>query len=368
MSAIVANRPSEAQLESMAEGSVLRGALVGFGVIGEGHLDGYRRQRDFVVDVVVDKSPERRRAARLQLPNASIYGNLQEALGSEQVDFVDICTPPSEHLEHVLAGLEHDLLVLCEKPLLVHAGDIPHVTTAMTTSSGCIYPCQNYLFAPSIKAMKAALDEVDGSPVSAYFRITRSGHARGISDWNPDWRRDRSISGGGILADHGPHAIYLAEYLLGSQVEEVSCRLQFPEGDEWSETEEVAELDLHFAGVIVHVDLSWRGQSRHSSYEIETDRGLVRLVGDDLITAKHRSVDHSSVPSAFDDPRHGSWFADLFADAHARRNDRNANARLLADALRNVRTIDSAYASSAIDGAPLLINPDLKRARPPAVE
>lgn len=337
---------------------LLRGALVGYGVIAHGHFLGYRSRPCFSIDVIVDICAARREAAKAEFPHARVYADLRDALRAEQLHFVDICTPPSSHLEHMLLALEHGMLALCEKPLLMRAADVSPLMAAIEASAdSVVYACHNYRFAPSILAMKAALSAICDAPVGGHFRIVRTGHARGVEDWNCDWRRDPLISGGGILRDHGPHAIYLAEHFMAAPVSAVACELQWPRSGPWSTTEDVAHLDLYFDDVVVQVDLSWAGTARHTSYRIDTDGGSVQLNTDELTVTLRGGATRSVLPSEFDDPSHGAWFVALLDDVLARRNDTEAMTQLLGDAVRTIRVIDAAYESAATGAAVVQVEP-----------
>ena len=83
-----------------------------------------------------------------------------------------------------------------------------------------------------------------GDVLGARFRTLRSGHAVGVSEWNPHWRRDPAISGGGILRDHGPHSVYLATHLTGRKPIAVSCLTGNMRNDQYSSTEDTAMLTV----------------------------------------------------------------------------------------------------------------------------
>lgn len=189
------------------------GILVGFGVIAEGHVAGYRRQAAMEVAAVVDPSPERRRAAEAALPSVRVYPTLDAALESERPSFVDICTPPVFHLPTMLYCLSRDIDVLCEKPLVMDRQELAVLRSALAVSAGRLYPCHNYKFAPAVRAMVGHLS--DRRPLGGRFTIVRCGHALGVDAWDPHWRRRQSVGGGGILRDHGPHSVYLAPTLHG---------------------------------------------------------------------------------------------------------------------------------------------------------
>ena len=50
----------------------------------------------------------------------------KEMLEQERLDVVHICTPHYLHTEMILAALDKDIHVLCEKPMCIKAEDIPH--------------------------------------------------------------------------------------------------------------------------------------------------------------------------------------------------------------------------------------------------
>src|SRR5438552_2924598 len=105
----------------------LKGALIGFGnVAAYGHWPAYAESKELEIVTVVDASPERRKVAQQLRPDLNIYSSFEEfvqAKKSAQLDFVDICTPPTSHVKMAQACIQHDWHVLCEKPLALHAGD-----------------------------------------------------------------------------------------------------------------------------------------------------------------------------------------------------------------------------------------------------
>ena len=79
-----------------------------------------------------------------------------------------------------------------------------------------LYPCHNYKHAPVIKAVRGVLEAGRiGKVHLVTLQTFRNTHAKGVTGWRPDWRRERSYSGGGIAMDHGSHTFYLAFEWLG---------------------------------------------------------------------------------------------------------------------------------------------------------
>src|SRR6202008_4750104 len=104
---------------------MLRGAIIGLGNVAlHGHLPGWRRRNDVEIVAVTDARPEQRALAEAQAPGTRWYPTATEPLAQTDVDFVDICTPPSSHAALIREALEAGRHVLCEKPLVIAADDL----------------------------------------------------------------------------------------------------------------------------------------------------------------------------------------------------------------------------------------------------
>src|SRR6185312_13185737 len=110
----------------------LRGALIGYGFIsGKGHIPAYLERGkggaavagdgngDVEIVAVADICESRRALAQEALPKARIYADYKALLEKEaqNLDFVDISTPPCDHAAVAHAAFDRGLHVLCEKPL-----------------------------------------------------------------------------------------------------------------------------------------------------------------------------------------------------------------------------------------------------------
>src|SRR5262249_53643406 len=211
----------------------LRGAVVGYGFIASsGHIPAYlKRSQDFgevETWAVADVSPERRRLAKQALPRARSYGNYEALLHAEaaNLDFIDIATPPLYHAAIADAALSAGLHVLCEKPLTFTVNEARSLLNHAQTAEHVLYPCHNYKHAPMIKKIREIVRSGRIGKVRAVALNTyRDTHAKGVAEWNSDWRRERRYSGGGIGVDHGSHSFYLAFDWLGSYPTAVTAKV-----------------------------------------------------------------------------------------------------------------------------------------------
>lgn len=328
----------------------MRGAIVGFGKIALGHLVGCSRVDALSIGAVVDVSAERRQAARDQFGLAA-YASLEELLARERIDFVDVCTPPDTHAELSRQGLDAGMHVLCEKPVFLPEEDgYESQLSLIGASDRVFYPCHVYKFAPVLAEVRDLIaTEEFGQVLSADFRTLRHGHAVGVPEWRPDWRRTPSISRGGILRDHGPHSIYVAMHLTGSTPLEVSCVLGGLR-DEHRGTEDTALVRMRCTGgVEVTFTLSWAAGHRSTGYTVTGAGGAVIVDGDKLVHASGGRVVHRTIESGFDDPSHQEWFGRMLLDFVRMVEDPSRQAALVREALTTSLVIDGAY-RSAEDG------------------
>src|SRR5258708_2844208 len=127
----------------------LRGAFIGFGNIAQfGHWPSYVKSSDTEIVAVVDPSASRQDAARTLKPELHVYDSVEELFGAENLDFVDICTPPSSHAGLAIKALEKGYHVLCEKPLTLKLADYEDLSKAIVASEKTVFTVHNWKFAP----------------------------------------------------------------------------------------------------------------------------------------------------------------------------------------------------------------------------
>ncbi|MEE1736690.1 Gfo/Idh/MocA family oxidoreductase [Streptomyces sp. BE147] len=329
----------------------MNGALIGFGVIAMGHLAAYATDPFMDIVAIVDPSSTRREAA--QAAGLRTYSSYEECLRTEQLDFIDICTPPTSHAEYMNRAMDDGLDVLCEKPVFL-AGEpgFEDLINRIARTSGTVYPIHNYKFAPVVRRMlEISKDPSFGEVVSAHFRTTRIGHARGAEGWYPDWRRDTRHSAGGILRDHGPHSLYMAEMLTGALPRSVSCLAGTLGSTAYGGTEDTALVRIKCdRAVEVLLDLTWAAKERSTRYSLTGTGGSLSVENDRLTILGGGRAGTEDIPSDFDDPSHTSWFSRVLDDFRLTRASEARRELLVEEARRNALLIDAAYRSSANDG------------------
>jgi predicted dehydrogenase len=207
---------------------VLTGAFLGFGNVAErGHLPGWRSRDDVRIVAATDAAPARRDAFLAARPDGRWYDTIDDLLTSETLDFVDICAPPGAHAALIRRALDAGLHVLCEKPLVTRAEEAETVALAAARAGRVVHTVHNWLKAPISLKISALIDEgAIGAVRSVEWRTLRARPATAVSpDGATNWRVDPAMAGGGILFDHGWHALYCVARWAGVP-RRVSARLE----------------------------------------------------------------------------------------------------------------------------------------------
>jgi predicted dehydrogenase len=359
----------------MSEHRALAGALVGYGFIGSrGHVPAYAAlpvamgdpqrapqtppdaESPLRIVAVADTCPARRAAAHADLPGVRVYETHAELLEREagRIDFVDITTPPSAHAEIAHAALDRGLHVLCEKPLTTTTAEARSLLDHARRARRVIFPCHNYKHAPVIKAVRRILDSGAIGPVSLVTLHTfRNTHARGVSEWRPDWRREHRYSGGGIAMDHGSHTFYLAFDWLSAYPTGISARMSTL-GD--FDTEDNLACSISFPNGTASAHLSWTAGMRRVIYTLHGSQGAVRVEDDDVevVTARPRAdgtvawdAVRERVASDWMDASHTIWFRSLLEQFSAAIAAGDFAGKEAESSLRCIELITTAYASAA---------------------
>jgi predicted dehydrogenase len=347
----------------------LRGAIVGYGFIMEkGHAAAYRDRGDVEIVAIADISADRRAAAAAAWPQARLYPD-HEALfaaevGAGRLDFVDIATPPSDHAVVTHAALDAGLHVLCEKPLAASIDEARAMLRHATRAQRVIYPCHNYKHAPVIKAVRRVIEAGRiGKVHLVTLQTFRDTHAKGVTGWRTDWRRERRYSGGGIAMDHGSHTFYLAFEWLRAYPTAISARAvtmgPFDTEDDFS-------CSLRFPTGVASAHLSWNAGVRKVMYTVHGERGAIRVEDDDIeVAVRERKpagqsgsagsaeagatswrFEREAISSDWMDSSHVTWFNSLFDDFKGAIDRGEFVGREAEEAFLCVQLISTAYASA----------------------
>ena len=212
--------------------------LIGGGAgsqIGPAHRLGARLDGKFeFAAAALDHRPEEGRAygIELGLPADRSYGDWKEMLAGERsredrVELVTVATPNNTHFEITKSFLEAGFHVLCEKPMTMSVEEGEEIVKiAEKTGQICAvnYGYTGYSLVRHMKAMVARGDIGGVRLVVAEFAHGHHANAADMENPRVRWRYDPKQAGvSAQFADCGIHAMHMASFVTGQEVEKLSA-------------------------------------------------------------------------------------------------------------------------------------------------
>jgi len=198
--------------------AAFRVAIAGVGFVGRLHARSARLAGARLVGVSAS-SPERARAAALELGAERAFASSEELVTAHDVDVVHICTPNHLHLPLAGAALAAGKHVVCEKPLAVDArGAEQMARAAMAKDARTIAAVPFvYRFYPLVRELRRRMRA--GTPGAVHLI-----HGTYLQDWlllpdDDNWRIDAALGGRSrAFADIGSHWCDLVEFVTGHRI------------------------------------------------------------------------------------------------------------------------------------------------------
>jgi 1,5-anhydro-D-fructose reductase (1,5-anhydro-D-mannitol-forming) len=229
---------------------------------------------------------------------AHAFSSVEELCQCAEVDAVFVTSPNNCHLADVLTAVRCGKPVLCEKPLAMNAEEARQMVHAAQQAKILFGVAHVFRFCESTARLRHRIAAGDiGRPTLAraeFSFFAPPDHPR-------TWLHDRSVAGGGPIADIGVHCIDTLRFILQDEVVRVSAigTTDKRSGD----VECVAVLALQFSrGTLANVAVSYRAEY-HTAIEINGDAGSLvcdkGMAVDFPVTVNlvrdNRVVDHQAV-------------------------------------------------------------------------
>jgi predicted dehydrogenase len=190
-----------------------RVAVVGLN-IGRLHVAAYKRLRDrFEIVAVCDVDRARADEVAERLRGVSVHTDLAEVCARDDVDLVDLCTPPHLHLEQMEQVLGAGKHVVCEKPLVGSLAEVDRVAAAEAASGRRVMPIFQYRWGHGLQRLKALVDSgVAGDAHTANVEVS---WRRRAEYYAVPWRGKWDTELGGVLLSQAIHATDMLTYVGG---------------------------------------------------------------------------------------------------------------------------------------------------------
>ena len=224
-------------------GGVRGVAVVGLGV-GRAHLWAWKRVPEhFRVAAVCDHDADRLAATGERFPDAIAVGDLSELLGRDGIDVIDLCTPPSLHLDQLSSVLRAGHDAVCEKPVVGTVAEVDELLALEAETGRRIMPIFQYRYGHGLQKLRHLVEAGVAGPLhTASIEVS---WRRGPEYYAAPWRGTKAGELGGVLLTHAVHALDMLTYVAGP-VAAVSARTSTRVND--VETEDCAAVAMELDG------------------------------------------------------------------------------------------------------------------------
>jgi len=191
-------------------------AIVGTGGISQSHIEGYLQFPDrckivALVDIYPEKAEEKKKW--YNLIDADVYDDHKKILGREDINLIDICTPPYVHAEIAINSLNAGKNVLGEKPMAASLEECDDMIEAAKKNKKLLSIVAQNRYKAAFMRLKKTLDSgLAGDIVHAQIdSLWWRGHCYYDLWWRGTWEKE----GGGCTLNHAVHHIDMIAWMMG---------------------------------------------------------------------------------------------------------------------------------------------------------
>ncbi len=244
------------------------GLIIGFGNMGQTHLERYRALGIPIFIVETDKE----KARLVESQGVIVYPSLDNIPQPDQINFLDICTPTYLHFQHIQEAMRLGKPIAVEKPIVRTIEEVKRLRELSSNYPAPIFVAEVEQYNPKLADFLA----YSRTPIA--IQINREVNLDFFLKGVKPWFLDENLSGG-IVLDLMIHDINLliGKYGKPSQVGQV----------EWSQTKyscpDDVKTKLTFVGFDVDIHASWASEDQNNpiktSIEVVEQNGNILKFG-----------------------------------------------------------------------------------------
>lgn len=273
---------------SRSKDSRLPIAIVGLGKMGILHSTILNAMEHVRIVALVDREKSLGTTAQSMGIKAKFYKDLSEALAQETIKAVFICTPTFAHKEVIDLCNRHNIPYFVEKPVFNTYADFQTLISSKTSNNGKSAAGYFWIYRREIEYTRSLLEkEAIGKPLKYHVGL-KHGEVFGPKK---GWLFQKALSGGGVLANPGPHAFSLIQHLFGHGMV-VSSETKCIYGNQ-VEDEAFVSLE-HTSGCKGTLEASWSVKGYPVltiEFEIIGKKGSIAWKNNELIIKRGLSVE-----------------------------------------------------------------------------
>ncbi len=338
---------------------MLKGAIIGFGKIAQNsHIQAYQNdeiKNAVVITSVVEPLEANKEEGKKNHPELNFYSSMDELFAKEKIDFIDITAPPKFHSQLIQEGIKQGVHILCEKPFTLNLEEAETTYLLLKDYDKVFMPCHQYRYSPIWQNFKSFLNNNNSEVKSILqFNIFRLQADPGGTNFNPAWRTDKNVSGGGILVDSGIHYLYLSQWLLGKP-KSVTAKVYNLNHSEYP-VEDTAIVMLEFEKAVAEITLTWGADKRVNNARLVSSTGSLNYEGKTHLLKNINGMEEIiHVPDASDKAHYFSLYISLIKEFISKVNNNQKSGDSIKEAFDSINLLNKCYLS-AETGKTILLN------------
>jgi len=262
----------------------LKVGIVGCGAVSQKrHIPGFLKlSKKVTLYAVCDKNESLAQevAKRNHIPK--VYSELSEMLSEEQLDIIDICTPPQVHAPLAVQALQSGCHVLMEKPMALKTSDCDQMISASHQHGRKLCIVHNMLFYPVfLKARKLVAEGAIGDFLG--MRIFLSNPRDEMIMRKDYWIHKLP---GGLIGETGPHVVYVSLAFLNNVTNVDIYAKNFLEHP-WAPFDEF-RIELEGRKAMSSITLSYASNRQVTYVDLYGTDGVLHLDIQNMLLVRHR--------------------------------------------------------------------------------
>jgi predicted dehydrogenase len=202
--------------------SKIKIGIIGCGLASSWHIDAALSVEQAEICALADINPDNLEQTRTRISeskgaNKLLFTDYRELIDTAKPDAVFILTPHSLHYEQVKYALERDIHVLCEKPLVLSVTEAEELSAIARRKGRILYVSYQFNLYGTVRYAYEMIQNGSLGDIR-YFNGMLSINWKEIVN---GWRKQHTVSGGGMMMDSGSHLLALFLHLLKPSLENV---------------------------------------------------------------------------------------------------------------------------------------------------
>jgi predicted dehydrogenase len=262
----------------------LKVGIVGCGHVSKvRHIPGFSRlKKKVVLSSVCDLNLELAKDVAKEFGVPNVYSNMSDMLSEENLDIVDVCTPPKTHAPVALEAMKSSCNVLLEKPMAPSLSDCDKMVDASHkygVKLGVVHN-QNF-YPPFLKAQelveRGAIGKLLGMRV--LILTTREEYIAHENHWIHKLP-------GGAIGETGPHAVYMSLAFL-KNIKDVNICARKQSDYPWVSYDDY-RIELVGENLTSSIYVSHAGDCNASEVELFGTEGIINMDLQSMILTHHK--------------------------------------------------------------------------------